>query len=124
VTQEIRDGQEELGLVSQPGFGVGLAALGQWAIVAGMVGVVMGVTVGAGEERASPSRRAAIEDGLQDLTLAGGHGLAETLPGRLVCIDQELMERRVPSPPPLGLASKPTWAKAAQRSAMKESRRC
>jgi hypothetical protein len=96
--QEIRDGQEELGLMSQPGLGVGLTALGAMAIVAGMVGVVVGVTVGAGEERASQSRGAAVEDGLQNLPLAGGHGLAETLQVGWSVLDQELMETQSAKP--------------------------
>lgn len=88
--QEIRGGQQEpLALAGQPGVGVGLAAERAMPVVAGMVAVVKAVTVGAGEECSAAGRGATGADGIQDLSLPGRQGGAET---------PEVIRRQTPEP--------------------------
>ena len=79
--QEVGDGEQEARRLSlQPGVGVGLAALGTVAVVAGMIAVgVAARTGGARKQFAAQGRSAAAEDLVQDLALPERHRGAEPL---------------------------------------------
>ena len=92
--QEVRDGQEQLGMLLEPSLGVGLTALRTVAIVAGMEGVVVSAAIGAEIERAPLLGGATGEDLAQDLTLADGHGGAVTFQVGRTPTGQDLVERQ------------------------------
>ena len=92
--QEVGHGkQQSLALALQPGVGVGLAALGTVAVVAGMILVAKARTVRTLEELPAQGRGAAGEGLSQDLPVAAGHGRAETLPVIRSCPLDQLMNR-------------------------------
>ncbi len=90
--QEIGNGQEQLGMVLEPGLGIGLAALGTVPVVAGVVGVVVNAAIRAKKERAPLGGGATGEDLVQDLALTGGHGRAVPVQVSGSPTDQHLME--------------------------------
>ena len=90
--QEVTGGQEQLGMMIQPSLGVLLTATGTMPVVAGMIGVVVDLTVRAPVEGASSGGSAATENLGQDLTLTNGHGGAKALQINRPPTEQKLME--------------------------------
>lgn len=90
--QEVAGGQEQLGVVIQPGLGVLHSATRTMPVVAGMIGIVVGLTVRAPVEGAASGGGAATENLRQDLTLTDGHGRAEALQINRPPTEQEFME--------------------------------
>jgi len=90
--QEIARGQEQLGMMIQPGLGILLTATGTMPVIAGMIGIVVSLTVRAPVKTAPTGGGAATENLGQDLTLTDGHGRAKGLQINRPPTEQELME--------------------------------
>lgn len=75
--QEVGDREQQAGVVDQPGVGVGLAALGTMAVIAGVVGVMERAAVRASVEFAAQSGSATGKEPFEHLALTPGHGGAE-----------------------------------------------